>query len=366
MAVRLPGKMDAMRRRTSDSTEGTHAVKSVRFRRPAPAGVFFAISWLAVQLGVAAVLCALASSALTRQTSAMPLLLQGVYTALVTPFSADGSSVDFDAYEKLLAQQIDGGISGLVPCGTTGESPTLSDTEQRELVARAVRFAKGRVPVLAGTGSNNTKKSIEASKAAFEAGADGVMIVMPYYNKPSQEGLFRHITEVAKAVSGPVVVYNVPSRSIVDLAVDTLLRVLDACPNVVGIKDASGNVLFCQELMGKARARIVDLSGDDPLTLPMMAVGARGVISVTSNLYPRQVGEVVADALAGRWAEAERKNSLLYPLHRALFSEPSPAPIKAALATKCMMHASVRLPIVEATDSCKVHLAQLMNSYESQ
>ncbi|HKY34762.1 MAG TPA: 4-hydroxy-tetrahydrodipicolinate synthase [Polyangiaceae bacterium] len=296
----------------------------------------------------------------------MTLVLQGVYTALVTPLSADGSSIDFEAYERLLTQQLDGGISGLVPCGTTGESPTLSDAEQRELIARTVRFAKGRVPVLAGTGSNNTKKSIEASRAAFEAGADGVMLIMPYYNKPSQEGLFRHVTEIAKAVSGPVVVYNVPGRSIVELQVDTLLRILDACPNVVGIKDASGNVLFCQELMGKAQDRIVDLSGDDPLTLPMMAVGARGVISVTSNLYPRQVGEVVADALGGKWSEAERKNVRLYPLHRALFSEPSPAPIKAALSFKGLSHTSVRLPLVEATQACKDNLAQLMSRFEAQ
>jgi 4-hydroxy-tetrahydrodipicolinate synthase len=296
----------------------------------------------------------------------MTLRLQGVYTALVTPFSADGSSIDFEAYEKLLAQQLAGDISGLVPCGTTGESPTLSDAEQRELIARTVKFANGRVPVLAGTGSFNTKKSIEASKAAFEAGADGVMIVMPYYNKPSQEGLFRHVTEIAKAVSGPVVVYNVPGRHIVDLSVDTLLRILDACPNVVGIKDASGNVLFCQELMGKARGRVVDLSGDDPLTLPMMAVGAQGVISVTSNLYPKQVGEVVADVLAGKWADAERKNSALYPLHRALFSEPSPAPIKAALSFKGLSRANVRLPLVEATQACQDNLAQLMKSFEAK
>jgi 4-hydroxy-tetrahydrodipicolinate synthase len=295
----------------------------------------------------------------------MPLLLQGVFTALVTPFSADGSSIDFDAYDKLLGQQIDGGVSGLVPCGTTGESPTLTDAEQRELISHTVRFAKGRVPVLAGTGSFNTKKSVEASKAAFEAGADGVMIVMPYYNKPSQEGLFRHITEVAKAVSGPVVVYNVPGRHIVDLSVATLQRVLDVCPNVVGIKDASGNVLYCQELMLQARGRIVDLCGDDALTLPMMAVGAKGVISVTSNLYPRQVSEVVADALAGKWVDAERKNSRLFALHRGLFAEPSPAPIKAALALKGMMSPSVRLPIVEATPECRANLAQLIKSYEA-
>jgi 4-hydroxy-tetrahydrodipicolinate synthase len=295
----------------------------------------------------------------------MPLLLQGVYTALVTPFSADGSSIDFDAYEKLLAHQLDGGISGLVPCGTTGESPTMTDAEQRELISRTVRFAKGRVPILAGTGSFNTKKSIESSKAAFEAGADGVMIVMPYYNKPSQEGLFRHVTEIAKAVSGPVVVYNVPGRHIVDLTVETLLRILDACPNVVGIKDASGNVLYCQDLMGKARGRIIDLSGDDPLTLPMLAVGAKGVISVTSNLYPRQVSEVVSDALSGKWVEAERKNSLLFPVHRAMFSEPSPAPIKAALAMKGMLGPTVRLPLVEASDACKANLTQVIRAYEA-
>jgi 4-hydroxy-tetrahydrodipicolinate synthase len=296
----------------------------------------------------------------------MTLQLQGVYTALVTPFSADGSTIDFEAYEKLLAGQIEGGISGLVPCGTTGESPTLTDQEQRDLIARTVRFANGRVPVLAGTGSNNTKKSIEASKAAFEAGADGVMIVTPYYSKPSQEGLFRHVTEIAKAVSGPVVVYNIPGRSIVDLSVDTFLRIVDACPNVVGIKDASGNSFFVQELMVKARGRVVDLSGDDPLTLPMMSVGAKGVISVTSNLYPRQVSELVADAMAGRWGEAERKSSALYPLHRGLFSEPSPAPIKAALALKGLMQPSVRLPILEATPECKALLAQLIKAYEAK
>jgi 4-hydroxy-tetrahydrodipicolinate synthase len=295
----------------------------------------------------------------------MPLLLQGVYTALVTPFSADGSSIDYDAYEKLLAQQIEGGVSGLVPCGTTGESPTLNDAEQRELIARTARFAAGRLPVLAGTGSFNTKKSIEASKAAFEAGADGVMIVMPYYNKPSQEGMYRHVTEIAKAVSGPVVLYNVPGRHIVDLSVDTLLRIADTCPNVVGIKDASGNCYFVQELQSKARGRLVNLCGDDPLALPMMALGAKGVISVTSNVYPRQVSEVVADALAGRWAEAERKSTALFPVHRALFCEPSPTPTKAALALKGMMNAAVRLPIVEATESCQATVASVMKTYEA-
>src|SRR5258706_3277281 len=235
----------------------------------------------------------------------MPLLLQGVYTALVTPFSADGSSIDFEAYEKLLAQQIDGGINGLVPCGTTGESPTLGDAEQRELIARTVRFAKGRVPVLAGTGSNNTKKTIEASKAALEAGADGVMIVMPYYNKPSQEGMVRHIELCAKEISAPIVLYNIPGRTGVELSVESALEILDSCKNVVGIKDATGNVMWCQELLRRAGDRVSVMSGDDPLTLPMMIVGVRGVISVTSNVLPKPVAEVCADALAGRWDAAK-------------------------------------------------------------
>jgi 4-hydroxy-tetrahydrodipicolinate synthase len=295
----------------------------------------------------------------------MTLRLHGVFTALVTPFSADGGSIDFEAYDKLLELQLNGGVSGLVPCGTTGESPTLTDSEQRELIARTVKLSRGRVPVLAGTGSNSTKKTIEASRAAFEAGVDGVMLVTPYYSKPSQEGLFRHMREVAQAVSGPVVIYNIPGRSVVDLTVDTLCRILDECPNVVGIKDASGNAFFVQELMLRARGRIADLSGDDPLTLPLMAVGAEGVISVTSNLYPRQVSEVVADARAGKWAEAERKSSALYALHRALFREPNPAPIKAALALKGVMSASVRLPLVEASEGCKQELARLIASYEA-
>jgi 4-hydroxy-tetrahydrodipicolinate synthase len=296
----------------------------------------------------------------------MTLPLHGAFTALVTPLTQDASAVDFEALERLLDQQLEGGIHGVVPCGTTGESASLSDAEQREVIMRSVRRVRGRVPVIAGTGSNNTKKTIEASRAALEVGADGVMIVMPYYNKPSQEGLFRHITEVAKSVPSPVIVYNVPGRTVTDLAVDTLLRVLDVCPNLLGIKDASGNVLFCQELMHKARGRISVLSGDDPLTLPLMAVGASGVISVTSNLYPRQVGEVVEDARAGRWVEAERKNSALFPIHRALFGEPNPQPIKAALALKGWMRPSVRLPLVEASEQCRAQLAGLMQAFEAR
>lgn len=289
----------------------------------------------------------------------------GTYTALVTPLSADSQSVDFDAYDRLVAHQIENKITGIIPCGTTGESPTLSEAEKRELVRRSVAQAKGKSQVVVGSGSNNTKHTIESSIAAMEAGADGVMLVTPYYSKPSQEGLFQHVSAVAKAVPAPIMLYNVPGRSVTELAVETVLRILDACPNVQGIKDASGNVLYCQDLLQKAQGRIQLFSGDDPLTLPLMSVGAVGVVSVTSNLYPRAVSEVVLDALAGRYADAERKHRRLYPIHRALFMEPSPQPTKAALALKGRINASVRLPLVEASAECRARLSELMAAFEA-
>jgi 4-hydroxy-tetrahydrodipicolinate synthase len=225
--------------------------------------------------------------------------------------------------------------------------------------------ANGRAVVLAGTGSNNTKKSIESAKAALEAGADAVMVVMPYYSKPTQEGLFQHIQAIAKAVPAPIVLYNIPGRSVVELSVDTSLRVLDACPNVVGFKDATGNVLHSQELLLRAKREFSILSGDDVLTVPMMSVGATGVISVTSNVYPQQVSEMVADALSGRVLDAGKKQVKIYGVHRAMFSEASPAPVKAALALKNRMHASVRLPIVEASAECRARLAAAMAEYEA-
>ncbi len=282
--------------------------------------------------------------------------LRGAVTALVTPFTPDGSAVDWDAFERHVEAQIQGGIQGLVPCGTTGESPTLSDAEQRELVSRTVRVARGRVPVLAGAGNNDTMNTIELARAAVAAGADAVMVVMPYYNKPSQEGMMRHVGLVASAIDAPVVLYNVPGRTVVDLTADTTLRILEKHPNVVGVKDASGNCCYCQDLLRRAGDRVFVLSGDDPLTLPLLAVGAVGVISVTSNLYPGQVNAVIDAFAAGRIAEAQARNYALYPVHRALFMEPSPAPTKAALNLQGRMNATVRPPLVEATESCRQQL----------
>lgn len=295
----------------------------------------------------------------------MTAIAPGAYTALVTPFSADASTIDWEAFERLVLAQVEGGITGVVPCGTTGESPTLSEAEQRELVHRTVKIAARRASVIAGTGSNDTKKTILTSRAALEAGADGVMLVMPYYNRPSQEGLFRHVTAVAREVSAPVILYNIPVRTGTDLTVETLLRVLDAAPNVVAIKDASGNVQYTQDLLHRAAGRIVVLSGDDPLTVPLMSVGGSGVISVTSNLYPAAVARLVEDALAGRFAEARAMNARLLPVNRALFLEPNPQPIKAALALKGRMNATLRLPMVEAGAECRARLVEAMKSFEA-
>jgi 4-hydroxy-tetrahydrodipicolinate synthase len=228
-----------------------------------------------------------------------------------------------------------------------------------------VQFARGRAAVVAGTGSNSTKKTIETSRAAFEAGADAVMVVMPYYNKPSQEGLRQHVELVAKAVPGPVMLYNIPGRTAVDLHVDTLGRILDASPNVVAIKDATNGVAYCQSA-AKFGDRLATLSGDDALTVPMMSVGAVGVVSVTSNLYPREVVAVVDGMLAGRVREAQQLHLRLLPIHTAMFIEPNPAPMKAALAARGRMTPAVRPPIIEASAAAREQVLAAIEAFEGR
>lgn len=288
------------------------------------------------------------------------LRLSGTLTALVTPFTPDAEAVDYEALEALVEAQIAGGVSGLVPCGTTGEAPTLSDEETSGVIQRVVSVARGRVPVIAGTGSFSTKKTIAASRAALAAGADGVMVVMPYYNKPSQEGMREHVLAVAKAVSAPIVLYNIPGRSVVDLAAETTERICAAAPNVVGIKDATGNVLRCQELVRRLGERLTVLCGDDALTLPMMAAGARGVISVTSNVLPREVSAVTRLLDAGDLAGARAAHLALLELHAMMFVEPNPAPAKAALAGMGRMSGAVRLPILPASKATQQQISEAL------
>ena len=294
-----------------------------------------------------------------------PMHLSGTFTALVTPFTPDGDAVDLPALDALVEAQIAGGVTGLVPCGTTGEAPTLTDEEQAVVVRRVVAVARGRVPVLVGTGTFSTKKTIAASRAAVAAGADGVMVVMPYYNKPSQDGMREHVLAVARAVSCPIVLYNIPGRSVVDLAPETTERICEAAPTVVGIKDATGNVVRCQELKRRLGDRLTVLSGDDGLTLPMMSVGAAGVISVTANVRPREVSEVTRRILAGDWASARAAHLALLELHALMFAEPSPAPAKAALAEAGKMSASVRLPLVPATEGLRRRISAAVSQLEA-
>jgi 4-hydroxy-tetrahydrodipicolinate synthase len=285
------------------------------------------------------------------------LRLAGTFTALVTPFTSDGEAVDHAALEALVEEQIAAGIEGLVPCGTTGEAPTLSEEETSAVIQRVVAAARGRVPVLAGAGSFSTKKTIAASKAALAAGADGVMVVMPYYNKPSQEGMREHVLAVAKAVGAPIVLYNIPSRSVVDLAAETTERICAAAPNVVGLKDATGNVLRCQDLVRRLGDRLAVMSGDDALTLGMMATGARGVISVTSNVLPAEVSAVPRAFASGDLARARALHLSLIEIHGLMFVEPNPAPAKGALAGMRRMSPAVRLPLTAAGEATRRQIA---------
>jgi 4-hydroxy-tetrahydrodipicolinate synthase len=282
----------------------------------------------------------------------MMLRIEGTYTALVTPFRDEpGQPIDWDALDALVDAQIAGGVAGIVPCGTTGESPTLSHEEHAQVVERTIQRAARRVQVIAGAGSNSTREAVGLVEHAERAGADAVMVVVPYYNKPTQEGLFRHFVAVASRVRLPVVLYNVPGRSGVDLAPETLARIANAAPNVVAAKDATGNVLSAQRIVQTMGDRIVVLSGDDSLTLPMIACGARGVISVTSNVLPAEVSRATRLALEGRSDEARRAHLALLPVHEAMFIEASPGPVKAALALRGVMKPAVRSPIFPPTEA---------------
>lgn len=272
-------------------------------------------------------------------------MLRGVYTALVTPFTADGTAVDWEAYERLVKAQIAAGVAGIVPCGTTGESPTLTKEEKHKAIAEAIRLTRGTgLQVIAGTGSNNTADTVEATRWAQQAGADACLIVNPYYNKPTQAGLIAHVQAVA-AVGLPVLLYNIPGRSGVAMTPATLAT-LAAVPGVVGVKDATGNVETACDTAQLAPGLTV-LSGDDGLTLPFCAVGGQGVVSVVSNVFPAEMVALVKAALAGDYATARALHNALWPLCKAMFVETNPAPVKAALAARGLIpHATLRLPLV--------------------
>ncbi len=276
-------------------------------------------------------------------------MFEGTFTALVTPFEND--HVDEAAFERLIERQIEGGVTGIVPVGTTGESPTLDHAEHRRVIELAVKAARGRCKVIGGTGSNATSEAVDLTKEAEKLGADAALLVAPYYNKPSPEGLFRHFKKIAESTKLPLILYSIPARCGVEISVETCRRLAGSCPNIVAIKEAGGSVERVSALRAAMPNEFDILSGDDSLTLPFISAGAVGVISVASNIAPRAVGDLVRAALAGNFAEARRLHLRYYSLFKDLFLEPNPVPIKYALALAGHMSANVRLPLCEMNGS---------------
>jgi 4-hydroxy-tetrahydrodipicolinate synthase len=271
-------------------------------------------------------------------------MFTGTYTALVTPFK--NSVIDEDALENLIKFQIKGGVNGIVPVGTTGESPTLDCAEHIRVVELAVKFSDGKIKVLAGTGANATREAIELTQAAEKVGADGSLQVAPYYNKPTQEGLFQHFKAIAKNTKLPIVLYSIPGRCGVEIGVDTVKRLAADCKNIVGIKESGGNPDRVSQLRAALGSKFEILCGDDSLTLPFMTVGANGVISVASNVIPKEVSQMVSAFARGDARKAMQTNTKFYPLFKDLFIETNPTPVKAALAMMKLIEEEYRLPLV--------------------
>ena len=291
-------------------------------------------------------------------------MFSGTFTALVTPFR-DGQ-IDFGAFEKLIENQIAAGISGIVAVGTTGESPTLSHEERQELIRVSIATARKRCLVLAGTGSNATEHAVADTKTAEKLGADGALLVAPYYNKPSQEGLFRHFKAIAADTSLPILLYNIPGRCGVDIAPDTVMRLANECSNVVSIKEASGSVDRVSELCARLPEAFTVLSGDDSLTLPFMSVGAVGVVSVASNLFPSEVCALVRAYECGDVKLSYNLHRKMFPLFKDLFIEPNPVPVKTALAWRGAMSNEVRLPLCVMSDANQTRLRKTLDAFEQE
>ena len=283
----------------------------------------------------------------------------GAFTALVTPFR--NNEVDEDAYRSLIEWQIEQGIQGLVPCGTTGESATLSHAEHKKVISICVDQAKGRVPVLAGAGSNNTSEAVDLTRYAKEAKADGALLITPYYNKPTQEGLVAHFKAIAREVSMPFVVYNVPGRTSVNLLPSTVARLAREIPEVIGIKEATGDLKQVSEVIEFCGPEFIVLSGDDFTVLPLLALGGQGVISVVSNVIPSKMAGL-CKAYAARDVEtAQRLHFELSPLSRAMFFETNPIPVKTALHLMGRIALELRLPLVPLLPENRSRLEEVLS-----
>ena len=288
-------------------------------------------------------------------------MFEGIHTALITPFR--NGQVDEEALRAHVERQIEAGVDGVVPCGSTGESATLSHLEHRRVVEIVVDAAKGRVPVIAGTGSNSTREAIELTLHAKQAGADGALLLSPYYNKPTQEGIYAHYAAIAEATRFPLVLYNIPGRTASNIAPEIIGR-LARLEHVVGVKEASGSLDQMAHVIAKCPADFAVLSGDDSLTLPLLAIGGKGVISTTSNVAPRQMGDLVRLFLKGDLAGAQAIHYALLPLFDALFCETNPIPVKAAAGVLGWCDPEIRLPLTRIGDANLERLKVVLKDLE--
>jgi 4-hydroxy-tetrahydrodipicolinate synthase len=290
-------------------------------------------------------------------------MFKGVYTAIITPFNQD-ESIDEEALKKLIEFNIENGISGIVPCGTTGESPTLSSEEHDKVIELTIKQVAGRVPVIAGTGSNCTKEAIALSQHAEKAGADALLLVNPYYNKPTQEGLYRHFKAIANSVKIPCIVYNIKGRTGVNVETSTLMRLIKDCNNIKAVKEASGDINQIKEVIKNAPQGFSVLSGDDNITLELIKQGGQGVISVISNLVPGEMVSMVNSALNQDFEKAEQLNEWLKPLMEMEFIETNPIPLKYMLSLTNKCREIYRLPMCELSDEHKISVKNLLKKQE--
>lgn len=281
-----------------------------------------------------------------------------IITAMVTPFDERGN-IDYPATEKLIDHLIENGSDGLVVSGTTGESPTLTNEEKVELFRFTIKTVAGRVPVIAGTGTNNTRESIELTKQAEDAGADGIMLVVPYYNKPCQEGMYQHFKTIAETTSLPVMLYNIPGRSAVNMEPETIIR-LSGIPNITSVKEASGNLDAMAQIIEQTPEDFLLYSGDDGLALPVLAIGGAGVVSVSAHVIGNEMQKMIGHFQNGRLREASSEHRRLLPIIKEMFAAPNPSPVKAALNLKGIAVGGVRLPILPLPEANLQSLKQVL------
>ena len=285
-------------------------------------------------------------------------MFNGSIVAMVTPFK-DGE-VDYDKLGELVQYHIDNGTNAIIPCGTTGESPTLTHREHGEVIGKVIEAAAGRIPVIAGTGSNNTSEAVSMTRHAKETGADGSLIITPYYNKPTQQGIYEHYKAILEEVNIPIIVYNVPSRTGVSISAETVARLAEF-DNIVAIKEATGDIDQASHILNLCDITV--LSGDDSLTLPIMSIGGKGVVSVLANILPREVSELTSSFLKGEIENAQRLHNSLFPVCKAMFIETNPIPVKTAMKLLGRLNGEMRLPLCDMSDEHKRQLKIALEKY---